>query len=259
MKSIKYTAVALALIAAASFTSSAKAQTAGDIILGLYDANSSGTGTVVPNSYELDLGSFSSLTPGETFNLGSSISSEFSSDSAASLVFNIAGSGATGAGGLSAKETAFTASSLPTLPQHGGNTTENANLQNEIGLFNEGTALTLGSSTSSTGTSISGISLANSNSGSFDTVINDNSGSYGYAGNALLSAYPASGAVDFYTVTNSNSQESAVLDGTFVFGGTASDTTLTFSPVATPEPSAYALGLCAVALFWVLNRRRSVS
>jgi hypothetical protein len=259
MKSIKYTAVALALIAAASFTSSAKAANTGDLILGFYDTNTGST--TVPSSYEVDLGSFSSLSVGETFDLGSSITSFFSSDSSASLVFNIAAAGTTaGGGGLAVKETAFTASSVPPLPSFGGNTTENTNISDEVNLFSGlGTPLTLGSTTSSNGTAISGVSVS-AGPGSFETEVNNNGGSYGYQGSGLLTSYPNSDLIPFYTVANRTSGlEVATPDGGFQFGGTSADTTLTFDPVATPEPSAYALGLCAVALFWVLNRRRSVS
>jgi hypothetical protein len=43
----------------------------------------------------------------------------------------------------------------------------------------------------------------------------------------------------------------------WTFSTSGSDTTLTYGALATPEPSAYALGLCALALFWVLKRRSS--
>ncbi len=111
MKTTKYTMAALALIAAAAITTSAKAAT-GDIILGIYDTNING----VTQSYEVDLGLFSSLTPNETFNLGSSIQDLFGADAPAQLVFNIAGTGAlAGGGSLVGGQIAFTASTLPNL------------------------------------------------------------------------------------------------------------------------------------------------
>jgi hypothetical protein len=259
MKSIKYTAVALALIAAASFTTSAKAAVAGDLILGIYDTD----GTVT-NSYEVDLGAYSTLSTGETFNLGSTISSLFSADSTPSLVFDIAGSASTlaNSGGLTKKEVALTASMLPSLPASGGNGVENTSIAGEYQTFNNPLG-TLGAGVSSNGTAFTEVSVANGTTGSFEGEINALPGSYGYGGGApavVLSPYSTSASANLYTVLNSTSQETAT-DGTdvFQFGGTAADTTLTFDPVATPEPSAYALGLCAVALFWVLNRRRSVS
>ena len=48
----------------------------------------------------------------------------------------------------------------------------------------------------------------------------------------------------------------APLEGVFVLG---TDGSLVFNPTATPEPSAYALGICALLLFWVLKRRQSVA
>lgn len=55
---------------------------------------------------------------------------------------------------------------------------------------------------------------------------------------------------------------STTLLGTFNLswnGNTADDAVLTFDPVATPEPSAYALGLTALMLFAVLKRRKSIA
>jgi hypothetical protein len=47
--------------------------------------------------------------------------------------------------------------------------------------------------------------------------------------------------------------------GTFQFStdGSGNDI-LTYDPTSTPEPSAYALGLCALALFFVLKRRNAM-
>jgi hypothetical protein len=50
----------------------------------------------------------------------------------------------------------------------------------------------------------------------------------------------------------------ATLDGTFSLSGSGSNVTFSFNPQAVPEPSAYALGLCAMLLFWVLKRRSSI-
>jgi hypothetical protein len=50
----------------------------------------------------------------------------------------------------------------------------------------------------------------------------------------------------------------ATLLGTFTLSDPAGGPLLTFTPVATPEPSAYAVGICAFLLFVVLKRRHSV-
>jgi hypothetical protein len=69
----------------------------------------------------------------------------------------------------------------------------------------------------------------------------------------------AVGSVDLYTFNQGTgrTQPPATLDGVFSL---SSDGTLSFNAAAAvPEPSAYALGICAVLLFIVLKRRQSVS
>jgi len=251
---------ALAVIAVASFTQSAMAQTAaaGDVILGIYDAASSNSS---PTSLEVDLGSYSNLiaNPGESFNLGSVIESTFASDSAASLEFNIAATGNTGGGGLSSKEIAFTAVTVPSLPAHGGNSSfsgELAAIEGSYGTY--GTSVTLPSTTSSAGTAVTAVTIPNATTGAFGANAGGPTG-YGLGGANLLSAFPSTATLSFYLVPNSNNAESASQVGTFQFSTSGNNDILTFDPVATPEPSAYALGLCALALFWVLKRRNSVA
>ncbi len=59
--------------------------------------------------------------------------------------------------------------------------------------------------------------------------------------------------VEFATLGNGT----LTVDGQFVTTTVGGDTILTFEAISAPEPSAYALGLCALALFWVLKRRSS--
>ncbi len=67
----------------------------------------------------------------------------------------------------------------------------------------------------------------------------------------------AIGSIDLYALTTSSSTPtelgvfSLASDGTFTYNGV--------NAAAVPEPSAYALGVCAVLLFLVLRRRQSVS
>ena len=271
MKTIKYTAVALALIASASFTTSAQAANQGDLILGIYDSNTTGS-SYVATDLVLDLGAFNSLQAGETFSLGSAVSSVFSSDTTASLVFNIAGAGYVSsnavASGLARKEIAFTATTVPTFT--GNQQTEAQNVTNVYSGINSalstGVPAASGNTTGNTtpvAYSAYTQSIVNGNN-SFASQETAGGGAFGL-GQDLTTPYSLTASVPFYSLLNGTSA-SVVSDPTgiaggdsFTFGGTSSAVTLTFDPVATPEPSAYALGLCAAALFWVLNRRRSVA
>jgi len=250
MKSLKYTVAALAAIALASFTSSAMAQATGDLILGVFDTNTSG----VQTSFQFDLGAFNSLSDGETFNLGTSASSLFTSDPS-NIVWNIAGSGGgAGGGGLLKKEVAITVESLPSLPAN--NTTENQQIATLTSGFSGGTAVTLPSTTSSNGTTVSAVTLANSNSSSFYSTFTTSGGGFGY-GTGFTDTYPSTDSVTLEVIPNTNPTANAVTDGTFTLSNNGQ--TLTYNLVATPEPSAYALGICAVALFLVLRRRSTVA
>jgi hypothetical protein len=256
----KYIVGGLALIAVASFASPAKAQVtsavSGDVMLGIYDTNDKALG-----SYEADLGAFSTLKNGETFNLGSTVSSTFSGDTSATLTFSIAASadGGGAAGGLSAAEVAFTSTGVTASTLASSNTAANNNIGNITGNFAD-SYLTLPSNTSSTGTSIGAGTDTSSNTDGFQTQVNASGGSYGLAaGAATLAAYPSNGT-DFTFYTKQSSSQTTTADGFFVFGTNGSgQEILTYDVASTPEPSAYALGLCALALFWVLKRRSSVA
>jgi hypothetical protein len=247
MKPLKYTVAALALIATVSL---AHAATDADLILGIYDTN-----TAQP-SYELDLGTYTSLSAGETFNLGSTVSSTFAADSGATLQFDIAGSNsaANTQHTLSAHEIIYTALTAAT----GASTTTPANNVNTMyTAFNSGTAVTLPSTTSSNSTAISAVTVANGITGNFQTQIGLNGGEFGFGNGSLTDSFPTSDTLTLYTQTGAGAATAA---GTFQFSTNGSgQEILTFDPTATPEPSAYALGLCAVALFLVLKRRSSVA
>jgi hypothetical protein len=252
MKTMKLTSVALALLAAALFTTSAHAATAGDLILGVYDDNTSGTGTPVTNSYELDLGSFSTVTAStDTFTIGSSLASVFSSDTSANLVFNIAADGGTstnGSGGLLKNEVALTS---PVGIIGTTNTAVTTNITAEVNNYSSANATPL----------TDGISIANSSTGAFEKEETNNAGSYGLGGGDpgyVLSPYSAV-PVDLYSLT-SGALSTPTLVGTFVFSGSGATTTLTYDPLAlssTPEPSTYALMVGGLLTLWALKRRRS--
>jgi hypothetical protein len=268
MKPLKYTVAALAILAAASFSTSANAALAnGSLVLGIAD-----TTQTVTNSLEFNLGTFNTLSYGETWNLGTSVSTVFGSST--SLEFNIAGTGNTGgtgaAGGagfsnLASKQLAFTAVTLPTL--NGSNTTPNTDLAAIANTFSGGTAVSVPSSTSSNGTAFSAVTVGNSTTGSFFFEFDPNNpgtgqtnGQYALDPNSdgqLGDAFPTSDVLALYTKLNNSTSATEV--GTFSLSSVSGNEILTFNTLATPEPSAYALGLCAVALFFVLRRRSTVA
>ena len=256
MKNTKLTAAVLALIAAVAFTPSAKAASPGDVILGIYDSATTGA---APNSYEVDLGAFSTLTAGETFTLGTSLASAFSSDTNASLVFDIAATGNTGAGGLLAKQIAVTSPASYTFT--GSNSSPSANIEGEYGSFTTTNVNAGTTGTSSTGTGFTQITDPNSDNSSFFTEISKGgTGSYQIGGAPdLLTSYllGSTTTTDFFTILNKNAGgESLVSDGTFELTGTGANTKLIFDPAPAPEPSTYALMLGGLAALWIVNRRR---
>jgi len=252
MKPLKYTVAALAILAAASFSSSAMAASTGDLLLGLENSST---------SLEFDLGAFSTLTSGETFNLGTNIETTLGNGT---LTWDIAGAGTStsAGGGLAAKEVVFTAVTPGTI----ANQTPSAlysNIGTETSNFSTGTAVTSG--TSSNSTPFTAVSLANSANGSFAFNLAAGGGNYGLGtsnGSALGDTFPDTSVITLYDKKSGAglTQVSPTVAGTFQFSvdGSGNDI-LTFDPVATPEPSAYALGLCAVALFFVLRRRSLVA
>ena len=257
MKPLKYTVAALAILAAASFGSSAHATTlaSGSLVLGIDDSTDA-----VATSLEFNLGLYNTLSNGETWNLGTTASTTYGSSN--TLEFNIAASGGNAGGAtLAAKELALTAVSLPSLNGVGGNSyntsTVSGNLVTEDGNFT-GTAVTLPSSTSSNGTAISAVSIPSGNTGAFYSEFNNGTGKqYGFADGQLGDTFPTSDVLALYTIVNGSTSGTQV--GTFSLSNVGGNEILTFDTLATPEPSAYALGLCAVAIFFVLRRRSTVA
>jgi hypothetical protein len=247
MKSIKHTLVALSLIVAASVT--ANAQT---VALGLYNTST---------SLAINLGNLNQLTANEQFNLGNAIETTLGTSG---ITFDIAGAGSqiSAVGGFAKNQIALTITSL--APTYTGFTASTP--ITDISGFTGGestNSVTLGSSTSSTGVAITAFSEANGpTSSSFNHYyVAGTAGNTPFGLGAGLGtggdAFPTSGGLyTFYTLTRSGGAPTVY--GTFQFStdGSGNDI-LTYDPTSTPEPSAYALGLCALALFAVLNRRRS--
>jgi hypothetical protein len=234
MKSIKYTLAALAVIALAS-VSTAKAQDVpGDYVLGAFNAT---------NSLEFDLGS--SLANGETWNLGN-----VTSLAGTGLDFSI----------VAASEKNFTEGSLPknTLAVAGVNVASvsvlplsTVNTLEES--VNQGTLETPASSNILDEHLQSNANQSDSYA-NLDTVLTSGT-SFGL-GYDIDQVWTGSDSASLFTLTPNGTP---VEIGTFSTSTVGGITTLTFDTVAAPEPSAYALGLCAVALFFVLKRRRSVA
>jgi hypothetical protein len=223
MKSIKYTLAALALIAISSFNT-AKANPTGDVILGIYNTT---------NSLQFDLGAYSTLTNGETWNLGN-VSSQASGGN---LVFSLAAaaSNLAAAGGLLKAQIAIAGINLPS--------TAPSNLGSELTAI--GTVEQDQTSSPELESSTTGGSYA----------FEDNGNGFGLGtANDPAQAFTGTDTANLYTLLKS---AAPVEVGTFTTATTAGDTTLTFNALSTPEPSAYALGLTALALFWVLKRRSS--
>ena len=144
MKTMKLTAVALALLAAALFTTSAKAAGftqpspvgTGDLVLGIYDSSATNT-----SSLEVNLGLPANLTNGETWNLSADMSSVFTaSDGTSNNEFVIAGE-ALGVVDLTSTGTINPPSNVQTVAGNIGNELSKATGSNYTAVGSSGNAL----------------------------------------------------------------------------------------------------------------------
>jgi hypothetical protein len=241
MKSIKYTLAALAVIALAS-VSTAKAQTGapGDLILGVFNTT---------NSLAFDLGTYTNLTSGESWDLGT-VSSTVGSNLSFSLA-DTANTSTSGAGGVPKNTILLAGTNIPTgtVPT----------LTSEFGAIQT-------AEEAITGSGVTTVAAANGHSSYFELLesasgagaysVEDGGNGFGIGSNIDVT-WTGSDTADLYSLTKSGTPVEVGVFSTATVGG---DTVLTFNSLsATPEPSAYALGLCAVALFFVLKRRRTVA
>jgi hypothetical protein len=238
MKSVKYTLAALAVIALAS-VSNVKAASDGDVILGVFNST---------NSLEFDLGSYSTLTSslptGLSWDLGNVTST---AGSGLSFSFAAAATSLSAQGGVTKGDIALAGTNIPT-PSAALGTVEST-INSVPTNFTTGTAET----PLTDGASYTEELLGSTAAGAY--AKQDNSTGFGL-GTDIDAVWTGNDTADLYLLANGSATEI----GQFTTTTTDGDTTLTFTSLsATPEPSAYALGLCAVALFFVLKRRRTVA
>jgi len=255
MKTMKFTTAALALLAAALFTTSAHAANGnlsanGDLVLGVYDASTGG------NTYSLE------VNLGTLNNLGSSalitqvpadVSAVFTSGQLSSdnIEFGIAATGGIGAyGGLQAGQLLVSTSTTTTI----ANTADTSSESSAIGAYaKSGSSSSLVAVTPSTPDLAYKIVDTASNSFAYNVA-----GNYGFASAApgVLTAYSTGTVVDLYELLGTAQGGTGVptLEGTFTIESNGLQWNA--AQIATvPEPSTYALMLGGLGLLWVLRRR----
>ena len=290
MKLYPITSAAVALAAVAVLATSARAQVytpdpvpSGDVLIGFESYNST-TSAATPFDYVVDLGQVSQfINDTSTSPLQFQLSTtDLSSAFGTGWASNSNGSGNV-QWGVVANDPSDSISSDPdgdsvwytkgetvpgtqtTAPVRGSSSTLHA-VSNAINNFEDGYAGQVATTSTST-TPYLGY-IESSGAGSWTSAKPG-----AYSGNTAFGigseieqpstgSYtgPTDSVLDFYEVdTKTGSNEPATFLGTFSL---APDGILSFTGVAaqaTPEPSAYALGLIAIALFVVLKRRKSIS
>ena len=252
-------AMAMSLAGTGAFAASPSGN-ANDMYFGMQDlagdaADNSGNNN--PLNLVYDLGSFSNFT--NTYNatftqltptiLNTTFPSPatWSDNQAADdgINWSVAGIANAGQGGASIVLDDTNKSSTQSLPS--SLSVANGNIGNMFNGFNV-SALVAGTTAVGTETNPEG-SVAPNTYAALDS--GSNSGYGQFSGETLM------GVGSLYLWQYSNVTGKATELGVFTL---ASDGTLTYNGVgAVPEPSAYALGACAVLLFLVLRRRQSVA
>ena len=263
-KLILSTAFILASVAIAA--SSASAQNVSlqqnDLIMGFRVTDSQGTGGTT--NLELDLGqvtNFEGLAAGTVLNLNSSsvanpglnvqdLINTYGSNwaSRSDLVFGFFAANTdlnTGANTVAVSS-----------PNNIGKPTDSFDLSGPAGQMISGYSNVARTANSSNTGTVSSTG-ASGNYSATVTATGDYNGSFSFnTENSVSSGSPAKS--DLYSTTDANSDSNVGVDNGYF--SLASDGTLKFTvPAAVPEPSAYALGICAVLLFLVLRRRQMVA
>jgi hypothetical protein len=250
-------AALLALTAASLATLSASAANVStgptDLILSFQVTDNTGTGSA--SNLEVDLGDFSLFTSsGPTLTLNqlsvSDLVSTYGSNWATrgDLAFNVAGLTSTTSNNF---DTTYSAANPQQSSNLSGPTAKIGGLVGGLG----GTAQSANSTKSGV--------VSNSQGNSFTQEVTDAGaldGDYGYFAPNGVTQLNGTGSIDLYSFTQKSvargQTNPATLLGAF---GLTSGGVLTYTPAAVPEPSAYALGICAALLFLVLRRRASVA
>lgn len=271
MNKLTVAALALTAISLAYTTASAQSVSPGanDLILG-FQLQGSNT------DLEVDLGAASNFTAGSYINLTADLSAADLNSISSSWASTTPGTGVNwSVAGVNADGSSIYATSIA-----GAN---NVRTSSASGLATaQGLIASLASGSAGAG-SLNGAPVAGTASSALigGTVNSVNSG--GVAASALSESYQSLEGGNGYSFVPSAEQTGAGTDelysftpgttsgfppkyplatdlGTFTLSDTGGNLSFTFgTPAAVPEPSAYALGLCAMLLFWVLKRRRSVA
>jgi hypothetical protein len=265
MKMNKLTTVAALALATVSLTSlSASAQNVSasptDLILGFRVTD--GTGLGATTNLEVDLGAetnFTASTANITLNqlVAADLTSTYGANWATrgDLAWGVAGD-TTAPGGANSFDVTY--SDTTTTPKDASTLTPPFN---SIGVLSQGL-----SATAQTANSTSAGKVDATSANGYTAQITQSPGDYGFfSSTGVTEVNDASGnpvgsdELFGFTQAGGRPAPSATDLGTFSL---SSDGALSFTgaaPAAVPEPSAYALGLCAVILFFVLRRRQSVA
>ena len=256
MKMNKLTMAALALAAIGFSSTAASAATVNvglqDLVLGFQVPSGTGAST----NLEVDLGSFSLFTPTATLTLAqlsvNDLTSVYGSNWASVVNWSVAGSTTSlGANAFYATSTTSIKTNSGLSGPSGNIITFTAGLNNQTSTANSTTSATIGDS--STAASAIPSSYTSTEQGNGFTFI-PNAEQIGAGTNELYS---------FTQQNKVGSGKTAAFPpatdlGTFALSSTGVLTYTGINAAAVPEPSAYALGICAVLLFIVLRRRHSV-
>ena len=256
----KLTVAALALTAVGFASTAASAQvvtSTGDLVLGFQLAGN-------PTDLEVDLGSQSLFTPTAVLNLSSDLSvNDLTNTFGANWTSGTSGtgvqwsvSGDVPGSGVSKYNLDVTSTvTLGSASGTGANILKPYNVD-IANLVTGGGGL---SGATAAGTSVSALigSQASPASGIANSYTSQEPQIASLTANIEQTG---AGSVDLFQYQATSTSAGTVVDlGTFTLGSNGSLNFNGISATATPEPSAYALGICAALLFLVLRRRASVA
>lgn len=265
MKLITVAALALAAVSFASTSASAGVVSVGgqDMILGFEINDQSGQGATT--DLEIDLGAASNFISSYSVNsfsqvLGADLVATYGSNWAtrSDLVWGVGGAlsdGTTNTFALTSQVLLKTGSPGQLSTPFGQVASLQGGLNNQVALTSPAAAAVP-------------TSLSNSWYGertASGTVTTDDFNLPGFsAGGQSETASGPIGSLNLYTFTpntpaRGQQQINSTLDGTFALAGSGASATFSFNAQSAPEPSAYALGICAVLLFVVLRRRSLIA